>query len=275
MTITAVNNSSQYGTTTAVRANVASTSTATAAFGDSVSLSTESVSSAISGETANQKATNVNRLFGVLNANILDSNNLSGVGSAIDSYTNSLASSNVSNSSYTAPSAKYLADLADLKTAAASGNRAQSESALAKAKLDAPDSVAGGLSTAIAKGDVSGEISLLLEGTANIRNYLSTQGFSSSGASAEANAITIGGLSLSAADTPTSSAQTRLQQVKDLALYAAGKQETTQSDSSQSSTDPLSNIVSTLLQAKTGIQMSESLSTLDSFYTGSTVSQVA
>ncbi len=241
--------------------------TATSAEGiATVSLSQDSVSFAINGESDNFKASNYLSLFSVLNANILDYSNLAGVGSAIDTYKASLASSHVYESSYTAPSAKYLADLSDLKTTAASGNQARSEALLAKAKFDAPDSVAGGIAMAESKGDGAGEAGLMVEGTANMSDFLATHGYSASGAATEAAAVTINGLALNAADTPTSSAQTRLQQISTLASYSVENHGRNQPGSSSSLSEPLFDIVSTLIKAQSGTAISQSLTKLEALY---------
>ncbi len=237
---------------------------------NSVSLSTDTIDFALSGDAATVQASNANSLFSVLNANILDYNNLAGVGSAIDTYTKSLPNSNVYDSSYTAPSAKYLTELANLKTVAASGNRKEAESVLAAAKLDAPDNVAGGISTAISRGDTAGEAGLVVEGTANISDFLSTHGYSAAGARAEASAVTINGLAEYATNTPSSSAQTRIQQINDLALYAADNAGADQHGVPATSSNPLFNIISSLLDAKSGVAIDQSLTSLDILYGGST-----
>ena len=239
----------------------------------SVSLGTDSINFALSGDADNVKASNYLSLFSVLNANIQDSNNLSGVGSAIDTYTSSLASSNVYDSSYTAPTPQFLADLAKLKTAAASGSREESEFVLTAAKLDAPDSVAGGIATAASNGDTAGEANLLVEGTANINSFLAGHGYSSKAAVTEAAAIIINGLTESAADTPVSSAQTRLRQITDLAAYAANNQEQHPNGASATSSDPLFNVISALLEAKPGASISRTLTYLEGVYNVSSSKQ--
>lgn len=250
------------------------TANATAATGapstDSISLSSDYIQSVDNGLLETTDPSNYLSMFSVLNANILDYPNLAGVGSAIDTYTNSLSSSNVYDSSYTAPSAKYLADLANLKSAAAAGNMVESKSLLATAKLDAPESVAGGLSTAISKGDATGEANLMMEGTANMSGYLANHGYSSAGAMAEAVALAINGLSENADNASSSSVQMRLQQISDLAVYVAHNQENNQSGIPAPPSDPLFNIISTLLNANSGTAIEQSLANLDHQYEGST-----
>lgn len=69
--------------------------TANTADSSSISLSTDTIDFALSGDTDTTSASNYLSLFSVLNANILDSRNLAGLGSAIDTYTKSLANFNV------------------------------------------------------------------------------------------------------------------------------------------------------------------------------------
>ncbi len=267
MTITGVSNSNNYVSANLQTPAKSVNSTAVGATGtDTVSLSTDKIAFALSGDADNVNASNHLSLFSDLNANILDYPNLAGVGSAIDAYKNSLASSNVYDSSYTAPSAKYLSDLTDLKSAAASGDMVKSQSLLAKAKFDAPDSVGGGISTAISKGDIAGEAGLVVEGTSNISDFLATHGYSVAGAATEAAAITINGFSLNATNTPTSSAQTRSQQISNLAVYAAENQGKDQPGTTATSSDPLFNIVSTLIEAKSGTAIDQSLTNLEALY---------
>lgn len=142
---------------------------------------------------------------------------------------------------------------------AASGNREEAESVLAVAKLDAPDSLAGGIATTISKSDKAGEAGLMVEGTANITDFLSTQGYTAAGAAAEASAITIHGLAEYATNTPSSSAQTRLQRIGDLALYAADDAGTSRHGVSPTSSNPLFNMISSLLDPNAGIAIDQSL----------------
>jgi hypothetical protein len=286
MTITGVSNSDYVSADLQTRAKSATPTAASEVGIDTISLSMDTINFALSGDADNVQASNSLSLFSVLNANILDYSNLAGVGSAIDKFTNSLASSNVYDSPYTAPSAKYLSDLSELKTAAASGDQAKSESLLATAKIDAPDNVAGGISTAIAKGDIGSEAGLVEEGTANIGDFLATHGYSIAGAATEAAAITINGLALDATNTPTSSAQTRLQQISNLAVYAAESQATPQSGTFATSDNPLFSIISTLIEANgmgpnglqkvqsgfasTGAAIDQSLTNLEALYGVST-----
>lgn len=229
--------------------NAASSSTATTTGIDTVSLSTDTIVFAERGVTENQQASNVDSLFSTLNTNILDSPNLAAVGSAITKYTDSLASSNLYDSPYTAPSAKYLSDLSALKTAAASDNQQQSESLLATAKLDAPENISSAMATATSTGDTAGEAVLWQEVTHNMSDFLATQGYSSAGAAAEASAVTLNALSLRGANTATSSVQTRQQQVSELGAYAANNQGTSHSSTATATSDPFFNMIETLVEA--------------------------
>jgi hypothetical protein len=240
---------------------------------DSISLSTESIDFALNGEAPAVEESTPNFLFYNVNEDVqYPTKNLAAVGSAVDAYTNSLASSNVYDSSYTTPSAQFLTDLANLKAAAASGNQADTESALAAAGNDAPGTVSDGESIAIATGDTAGFAGLEVEATANISDYLKTQGYSSNQATAEASAIIINGDTLDATFTKTYTTQTRLQQIEDLSLFAANNTGSTNSVSSTTS-NPLFNIYETLLEAKSGTETDQSLTSLDALYgTGATVS---
>ncbi|MGA3133176.1 MAG: hypothetical protein ABSD59_20445 [Terracidiphilus sp.] len=265
--ISGLGSNADYVTNAQSRSTAASVTTSSA-----INLNAGYIQSVDNGMVKVPDPSNAGSLFSFLNLNILDENSLAGVGSAIDTYTSSLSSSNVYDSSYTTPSAKYLTDLTSLKTSAASGNINEAQADLATAKLAAPDSVAGGISTAISEGDTAGEAGLIVEGTANFSGYLATQGYSSKGASAEASAITINGLSEDAMNTPSSSAQTRSQQITNLALYTADNPGTT-------SSSPLLNVISALLVADgnpvngfrdpSGTAIDQSLTNLVALYGGS------
>jgi hypothetical protein len=264
MTIGAVSN---YGTSllTELQARSKNTNSTAASSTDSISLSTDSINFALNGEAPTTDASNQVLLSYNLNADILNpSKNLGDVGRLIDGYTSSLASSNVYDSTYTTPSAKFLSDLADLKAAASNGNQSGAEAALAAEKADAPESVGLASSTALAKGDTSGLAALDVEATANISDYLKTQGYSSRGADAEASAIIINGLSENAVYSGTYTATTRLQQITNLAFSS--------SDNGGSASNGLFNIYESLEQAKSGTAIDQSLTSLDSLYGGGTSS---
>ncbi len=234
---------------------------------DSISLTSDTINSVLNGMRTYGDSSNAYFLFSKLNAGILYAGDLTDVQSAIDTYTNSLPSSNVSESSYTAPSAKFLKDLDTLKSAANSGNLADTESALAQAKLDAPDDVSGGMGTAAAKGDAAGETSLLLETRSNIAGSLVTQGYTPGGAQAEANAIVINGFFVGK-DTKSDplSVQTRDDQIRDLARSVANKTPSTQSGSIPTSSDPMFKIIESLLESSSAYARTQTLAELDSVY---------
>jgi len=83
------------------------------------------------------------RLLSKLTTDIQDDGTLAGVQDAIDTYTSSLASPNVYESAYSAPSKGFLADLNALSKDAATNNLPAAVSDLAKAKADAPQYFTG------------------------------------------------------------------------------------------------------------------------------------
>ncbi|MBB5061631.1 hypothetical protein HDF16_006367 [Granulicella aggregans] len=276
MTVAGVSN---YGTSVLAelqsRSKITNSPAASSTSTDSISLSTDSIDFALNGEAPDIEASTANSLFYAVNQDVLyPTKNLASVGNAVDAYTNSLAGSNVYDSSYTTPSAQFLTDLANLKTAAASGNQADTESALATAKADAPDDVTTASATAIARGDTSGLAALQVEATANIRDNLKAKGYSSQDATAEAIAIEINGDTLNASFSKTYTAQTRLQQIEDLSLFAAENTGSTNSVSSTTSS-PLFNIYKTLLEAKSGTATDQSLTSLDAQYAGRTANSTS
>jgi hypothetical protein len=267
--ISGLGSNADYVTKAESRSPTASVTAATATSTGSISLSTDAIDFALNGEAPTTDASNSLLLYSTLNADILGPQiNLSGVGSAIDAYISSLASSNVYDSSYTTPSAKFLQDLADLQTAATSGNQASAESTLAAAKADTPDSVAGGEDVAVATGDTAGLAGLQVEATANISDYLKTQGYSSTGATAEASAIIINGDSLNATFSTNYTPQMRLEQINDLALFAGENGSASGNSVTTTANSPLFNIYETLLEAKSGTAIDESLTNLDALYGG-------
>jgi hypothetical protein len=187
----------------------------------------------------------------------LFSGNVTGVQSQIDTYTNSLASSNVYESTYSAPSASFLADLNALKNDVASGDLTGANSELGKAKLASPQYFLGAYNA----GDTAGEASIIQEGTDNVAEYLQTQGYSAVDAKAEANAITFAytpslGLGGSTAGEPSSDPIVT-GQITSLATSAA----TLDSSTTGGTSDPLFNILESLLKAD-AISSAASLQTL-------------
>ena len=273
MTITSSSNHPNYALTNLQNPlrNANCTSAKTAGT-NPISLSTDNIDFALRRDAPTTDASNHLLLSFALNSEILSSKNLADVGSTIDAYTNSLAGSNVYDSAYTAPSAKFLADLNDLKTAAEAGNQTAAESALAAEKADAPDNVGGGEATAIATGNIAGVAGLQVEATANISDYLSTQGYSPIEAVAEASAVIINGDSLNPVYTRFYTPQTRLQQIDDLALYAANNSGLTRNSVASALNNPLFNIYESLLEAGSGTATDQALTSLDIQYGGSTAS---
>jgi len=212
-------------------------------------------------------SSNVDLLFSKLNAGILVSGDVNGVQSSIDGYTSSLQSSNVYMSSYTAPSAQFLHDLDMLKNAANEGDLAGVDSALAAAKLDAPENVTGGEADAVAKGDTVGMANLMLEARSNIAGGLVSQGYTPEDALAEANAIMINGFFVSDPKGDQQSSDTRLQNITSLAVYAA-KVAAAQHGASGNSNDPMFNILESLLQAHSPVARNQTLSALVKLYMG-------
>jgi len=224
-------------------------------------LDLQSVNTVLNGVGALEQNSNAGYLFSNLNASILDQGNLTNVQSEIDTYTESLSSSNVYENTYTAPSASFLADLNSLKSDAAAGNLTAATSDLAKAKLVGPDNVRDAVWDATWSGDTAGAAGAILEGTNNIADYLQTQGSSAVNAKAEANAITLAftpslGLGGSTAGEPPSD-PTVTSEITSLATSAATRDSSTTGGTS----DPMYNIIQSLLQS-TAVSDSASLQTL-------------
>ncbi|MDR3750372.1 MAG: hypothetical protein P4K94_02690 [Terracidiphilus sp.] len=256
---------SSKGSSTSTLLIATSSSSTTTITTDSINLSADYVQSVENAMGNVSDPSDTDSLFSGLNANVLVSSNLDSVGNAIDTYTSSLGNSTGDDSSYTEPSAQFLSDLASLKSAAASGNLSEAQSDLATAKTDAPENVANGMADAVSAGDTTGEADLCLESIANMSRYLSTHGYSQTGASAEASALMINGLAEYATNTSSSSAETRLQQITYLATYAS-EHGGTSGDSNAS--NPLFNIVSTLLDSQSGNAIDQSLTNLVALYSG-------
>lgn len=234
---------------------------ATGTTDDGISLDLQYVNSVLDGASALDQNSNAGYLFSNLNSSILTQGNLTNVQSEIDTYTQSLSSSNVYESTYTTPSASFLADLNSLKSDAATGNLSAAQSDLAKAKLAGPDNVRDAVWDATWSGDLAGEASAIQEGTDNVAEYLQTQGYSAVDAKAEANAITFAytpslGLGGSTAGEPSSDPIVT-GQITSLATSAA----TLDSSTTGGTSDPLFNILESLLKAD-AISSAASLQTL-------------
>jgi hypothetical protein len=227
----------------------------------------DSLNSVLNGTSKNSSDSNAGYLFSKLNTSILYTGDLSGVQSAIDTYTQSLPSSNVYMSSYTAPSAQYLNDLTALGSAANGGNLVDTELALAKAKLDAPEGISAGVSIAASRGDTAGETGLFMEAASSMADYLITQGNTSVDAHTEANTIVINAVSLvGKTSSDPLSAQTRLAQITDLASSVANEHASTKHGAVPTSSDPMFNIIENLLKAHSSTASNATLAALDLRY---------
>lgn len=148
----------------------------------------------------------------------LASGDVSSAQSALNAYNQILPSSNLYMSSATTPSAQFLSDLTAVGSALASGDVAGAQAAFQTAQADHPESVAAAVSSARGNlladttdavqaladssnlsGVVYGQLStdqtnldsLSREQSANISDYLATQGYSAANASMYANAVAL------------------------------------------------------------------------------------
>jgi hypothetical protein len=243
-----------------------------------ISLTTNSLTTLLNGTDASNAAllsvvdgaskyldpSNANFLLTQLNESILDAGDFTGVQGAIDTYTQSLPSSNVYESAYTAPSSAFLSDLKSLEGDANAGDLGAAESDLAQAKLDAPDSLPDAAGLAVAKGDTEGLAGLVVEGESNISDYLLSLGYATVDANTEADAITINGL-VGPANGTQQASQARLNQVVDLAAGIASKTVAEAHGAATAASEPLFNVVETLLEGSSSAS-SVNLARLDSFY---------
>jgi hypothetical protein len=212
-----------------------------------IDLTQDSINSALDATSDSTNASNSNFLIYNLNASITNAGDFTGAQTAIDTYTQSLPTSNVYDSSYTAPSAQFLKDLATIRSAAGSGSLEAAQSALAAAKLDAPSGVADGIAEASANGDKGEEVNLFLEGNANITDSLVARGYTLSDAHAESDAIDINGFISNSLGTTRVDA-TQQAQITDLARSAATAENTTASHKLNAS-DPMREIIERFLGA--------------------------
>lgn len=231
---------------------------------NSISLSEQTITAVSNGTVQYSIASNPNHVLFLLNEQIVNSDSLDGVQNAIDNYTGSLAGSNVYDSPYTTPSAKFLNDLGAIKSAAAAGNLGAAKSILAAAKLAAPDTVAGGIAEAHSAGDVAAEAALMMEAGANMSGYLVTQGYTPAEANAESDAILLNvhGF-VGTADTLP---QTQLDQITDLAQSLASGTTSTGQGRIPSPADPMFKILEALFEAPTAAASDQTLARLDAIY---------
>lgn len=159
-----------------------------------VSLSNDTINTVMDDTTNYTLGTSVDYLMYQLNSAVLGpTTSAAGAQGAIDTYTQSLAFSNVYDSPYTAPSAQFLSDLSALKNDANAGDWAAARTDLAQAKQDEPLSVADGMAAAKGNGDTAGEAALVVEATANMSDALVANGYTPTAARDEADAIAMNG----------------------------------------------------------------------------------
>ncbi len=244
-----------------------------------ISLTTNSLTTLLNGTDASNAAllsvvngavrytdsSNPDFLLNNLNASILGEGSLTGVQLAIDTYTESLPSSNVYESAYTTPSSAFLGDLKALESDASSGNLGAARSDLAQAKLDNPGTGGDGISRALAKGDTAGEADIEIEAASGVADYLVSLGYTSADAHTEADAIEISGLVGQTNSTPQA-AQTRLNQIADLATSVAKSTPLIAQGTLPAPSSPLFNVTESLLEAPSAAASNEDLARLDSFY---------
>lgn len=200
-------------------------------------------------------ASNSNLLFYSLNNEIVSpGGDLTQVQSTIKNYTDSFSGSNQSTNWVTPPSAQFLTDLKAIGDAAASGDLTAAASALAKSKEDGTGSV----STVTTPAEAA------LLSNANIRDGLEMEGYSASDATAQADAITIGGLVGTTGDATKDKA--RSTEITDLASELALEAFSSNSKTAQSSYAALSNIVNTLVGATSTDTSNSSLAALEKLY---------
>jgi hypothetical protein len=240
-----------------------------ATFNDGISVTNDS-DNIVQDDTTNYTiGTSVNYLFYQVNAGIQStSGSFAGVENAIDRYTQSLPTSNVYDSPYTAPSAQFLSDLATLKSDAGAGNLANVKTDIVQAEKDVPLSVAGGADLAIATGDTAGLAALMVEGTENMSDALAAYGATPSAAAAEANAITINGL-VGPSNGDAQSVQERLSEIIDVATGLAGSTASSGHGAAPTSSDPMLNVIEDLLQTPSAAASNQTLAQLDKQYGGS------
>lgn len=233
---------------------------------ESNALTNDEVNTVMDETTNYAIGTSVNYLFYRLNPAVqARSGSSTDVQSAVDNYLQSLASSNVYDSSYTAPSSQFLGALSALKSDAGAGDWDAAQIDLAQARQNAPLSVADGISLAIAKGDTAGEAALMAEGTANMRDALAAYGYSQTAATAEADAITINGL-VGPSNPDARSILTRLDQIIDLATGLADGSSPAGDGNAAASNSPLFHVIEDLLEASSPEASNQVLANLDRKY---------
>ncbi|MBB5061266.1 hypothetical protein HDF16_006002 [Granulicella aggregans] len=200
-------------------------------------------------------ASNSNLLFYSLNRSILSpGGDLTQVQSTIKNYTDSFLGPNQSTNWVTPPSAQFLTDLKAIGDTATSGDVTAATSALAKASGEGTGSVA----TATTRAQVA------LLTNENMREGLKMEGYSASDATAQADAITIGGLVGRTGNAAKDKAGST--EISDLARELTLEAFSPDSKTAQSSYVALANIVNTLLGATSTDAANSSLASLDKVY---------
>lgn len=199
-------------------------------------------------------ASNSNLLFYSLNGDILSSSgNLADVQSTIKNYTDSFSGPTDAYTPVT-PSALFLSDLKAIGDAAASGDKDAATSALQQAKNDS------WTNTAQASTGLDGE----LRNTAYIRDGLVMEGYSLSDATAQADAITIGGLAQTTGDAKADTA--RSNEISDLARVLTLEAGSSDKKVAQAASETFSDAVNQLLGATSNGAANKRLAALDVAY---------
>ncbi len=200
-------------------------------------------------------ASNENLLVYSLDKQISSSSgDLSGVQSTISTYTDSFSGPNQSTNWAPTPSAQFLADLKAIGDAAASGDVTAAKSDLTTAENDAWTNVSKPTS------GVDG----VLRSNANIRDGLEMEGYSVADATAQADAITLGGLVPTTGDATAD--KKRSSEISDLARVLSLEAGSFDKKTAQASDAALSDIVNRLLGATSASAANQTLAALDTAY---------
>jgi hypothetical protein len=202
-------------------------------------------------------ASNENLLAYSLNGQISStSGDLTGVQSTIKNYTDSFSASNEATNPWATPSALFLSDLKAIGDAAASGDVASAKLNLSKAEYDSATNIA----------PPTTGVDASLRSNANVRDGLVMEGYSLSDATAQADAITIGGLVGTTGD-PTAD-KARSNEISDLARVLSLEAGSFSEKTAQASYAALFNVVNSLLGATSTAAANKTLASLDTVYGG-------
>jgi hypothetical protein len=182
------------------------------------------------------------------------SQDLAGVQAVIKSYTDSFSAPSDPDYPDPAPSAKFLADLKAIGDAAASGDPASAKSALDQARDDSPANTPS----------VTTPAQQALLNNAYIRDGLEEEGYSVSDATAQADAITIGGLVPSTTDPVAN--KKRSAEISDLARVLAMEAGASDKKTAEASSQALADIVNSLAGATSADAANQSLASFDQIY---------